>query len=76
MMTKQPDSFPTNKLAVGSSVSTVFAMQAGPIIEEIWPQVAPVVLAGPTVTTSLAALVAIFAGWAVAWFIPDRPQAF
>lgn len=73
-MATQPDSFPTNKLAVGSAISSVFATQVGPVLEEVWPQIAPAVLAGPTMTTTLAMLAAIFVGWAVAWFVPDRPQ--
>ena len=74
-MTKQPDAFPTRKLAVGSTVATIVATQLSPAIVELWPQVAPALLAGPAVTEIVSALAALAAALVAGWFVPDRAQA-
>lgn len=69
---KQPDGLPTNKSMIAGALAPIIALNAEPVVSEVWPQVAPVLLAGPAVTTALAALVGALAGLAVAWWVPDR----
>lgn len=68
----QPSAMPTNKLMVGSTATAVFAQYAGPVVAEIWPQVVPAVVGGPTTTEAVATLSSILAGIAVAWWVRDR----
>ena len=70
----QTTSLPTNKLAVGALLASVAATKAGPLTAEIWPQVAPLWLAGPVATDVAQVLVGAFAGVAVGWFVKDRPN--
>jgi hypothetical protein len=69
---KQPDNLPTNKAAVAGIIAPLIAINAEPVVAEIWPQIAPAMLSGPAVTTALAALCGALAGLAVAWWVPDR----
>lgn len=62
---------PTNKLTVGSAVSSVIGVYAQPVVEEVWPQLVPAVLAGPSVTTAVAVLVSMLAGVLAAYWVPD-----
>lgn len=71
---KQTSLMPTNKLAFGSAVTAIVGTQFSPAVAEVWPQIVPAVLAGPAVTEIISALAALFAGLAVGWFIPDRPN--
>ena len=74
-MARQASVMPTNKLAVGSAVTAIVGTQLSPAVAEVWPQVAPAMLAGPSVTEMISAVVALLAGLAVGWFVPDRAQA-
>ena len=74
-MAKQASSMPTNKLAVGSVVATIVSTQLSPAIVELWPQVAPALLAGPAVAEIVSTLAALAAALLVGWFVPDRAQA-
>jgi len=69
---KQPDALPTNKATAASSIATIVALNAEPVMAELWPYFAPALLAGPAVTSALAAVFGIFVGLAVAWWVPDR----
>jgi hypothetical protein len=71
----QATSFPTNKLTVGASVAALVGTQASPLVAEIWPTLAPAILAGPAATEFVSALVALLAALFVGWFVPDRAQA-
>jgi hypothetical protein len=71
-LVKQPSKLPTNKLAAGAVVSSIVGTQAGPLVQEIWPQLAPAVLAGPVMTDTLAMLIALLSGVVVGWFVPDQ----
>ncbi len=68
----QPDSLPTNKATVAGILAPLVAINIEPVITEVWPMIAPAVLAGPAVTTFLAALAGALAGLALAWWVPDR----
>jgi hypothetical protein len=69
---KQPSAMPTNKLMVGSTVATIVGTQLSPALAEVWPQVAPALLAGPSFTDLIAAIVTLLAGLAAGWIVPDR----
>jgi hypothetical protein len=71
-LVKQPSALPTNKLAVGSAVTAIVGTQLSPAVAEVWPQIAPALLAGPAMTEIVSAVAALLAGLAVGWFIPDR----
>ncbi len=71
---KQKTNYPTRKLSIGASITGVFGVWAGPVVQEVWPQIAPAVLAGENVTNAVAALTAALVGVAVAWFVPDAPN--
>lgn len=73
-MARQISALPTNKLAVGATVAAIIGTQSGPLVTEIWPQIAPAVLSGPVMTDTLAMLVAMIGGVVVGWFVPDRPN--
>lgn len=68
----QVGSLPTNKSAVAASVGSLMVLYAEPVIAELWPQIAPALLAGPAFTSALAGLVGIFVALTVAWWVPDR----
>lgn len=70
-LAKQVSRLPTNKLAVGTTVSAIVGTQAGPLVQEVWPQIAPAVLSGPVMTETMAMIVALLAGMIVGWFVPD-----
>ncbi len=72
---KQTSILPTNKLAIGSAITAIVGTQLSPAVAEVWPGIAPALLAGPAFTDIIAAVVALMAGIAVGWFIPDRAQA-
>lgn len=65
---------PTNKLAVGSAMAAIVGTQTAPLVLEVWPQVAPTILAGEIATQTVSMLVALAAGVAVGWFVPDAPN--
>lgn len=69
---RQPDMLPTNKATVSGGVAVLVATYAGPVVAEIWPQIAPALLAGPAITEFLTAATALLAGLFVAWWVPDR----
>ena len=69
---RQPDNLPTNKAATVAVLAPAGALYVAPIIAELWPQVAPALVAGPAVTEALAWLAGALAALAVAWFVPDR----
>lgn len=71
---RQASNLPSNKLTIGASVAAIVGTQTGPLVEEIWPQLVPAVLAGPVATGTMAALLALLAGLAVGWFVPDAPN--
>lgn len=73
-LAKQRTFTPTNKLAVGTTVSAIVGTQAAPLVQEIWPQLAPAIVAGPVMTETLAMLMALLSGVIVGWFVPDRPN--
>lgn len=68
----QPDALPTNKSAVAAVFGAGFVLHAEPVIAELWPAIAPALLAGPAATAAMSWLAGILAALAVAWFIPDR----
>lgn len=74
-MARQTSALPTNKLAAGATVTAIVGTQLSPAVAEVWPQIAPAMLAGPAMTQLVAGVVALLAGVAVGWFVPDRPQA-
>ena len=65
---------PSNKLTVGSGVAAFVGTQTAPLVLEVWPQVAPTILAGEIATQTVSMLVALAAGVAVGWFVPDAPN--
>ncbi len=65
---------PTNKLAVGSAMAAIVGTQTAPLVLEVWPQVAPAILAGEIATQTVSMLVALLAGVIVGWFVPDMPN--
>jgi hypothetical protein len=69
---KQPSAMPTNKLMVGTTVATIVGTQLSPAVAEVWPLMVPAVLAGPSVTDLVAAVVTLMAGLAAGWVVPDR----
>ena len=71
-MARQTSVMPTNKLAVGSAVTAIVGTQLSPAVAEVWPQIAPAILAGPAFTEIISALAALIAGLVVGWFVPDR----
>jgi len=71
---RQASAMPTNKLAVGSAVTAIVGTQLSPAVAEVWPQIAPALLAGPSVTEIISAVAALVAGLVVGWFIPDAPN--
>jgi hypothetical protein len=71
---KQKSALPTRKLSIGASITGVFGVWAGPVVQEVWPQLVWPVLAGESVTNAVAALTAAMAGVVVAWFVPDAPN--
>jgi hypothetical protein len=68
----QPDALPTNKATVSGAIASLVAVNAEPVVAEVWPQIAPSLLSGPAMTAFLAALAGLMAGLAVAWWVPDR----
>jgi uncharacterized protein YjeT (DUF2065 family) len=74
-MARQTSALPTNKLAAGATVTAIVGTQLSPAVAEVWPQIAPAMLSGPAMTQLVAGVVALVAGLAVGWFVPDRPQA-
>ena len=73
-LAKQKSVMPTNKLAVGSAVTAIVGTQLSPAVAEVWPQIAPAMLSGPAFTEMISAIVALLAGLAVGWFVPDAPN--
>lgn len=72
MLETQPDRLPTNKvLAMGLGTLTA-APFIGPAVAEVWPQIVPPAFSGPAMTDFVAALVAVIASMALAYFVPDR----
>lgn len=74
-LVKQKTAMPTNKLMVGSAVSTIVGTQLSPALAEVWPQIAPSILAGPSFTDLVAAMATLMAGLAAGWLVPDRAGA-
>lgn len=72
MYEKQPDSLPTNKALVAGGIGSILTAYATPVVQEVWPVIAPTVVAGPQFTTFVAAIVGYSVALAVAWFVPDR----
>ena len=68
----QPTALPTNKATVAATVAGVAATYAGPVVMEVWPQIAPAIVAGPNVTSMIAALASALIGLGAAWFVRDR----
>lgn len=73
-LAKQAGYRPTNKLAVGSAMAAIVGTQTAPLVLEVWPQVAPAILAGEIATQTVSMLVALLAGVVVGWFVPDQPN--
>lgn len=73
-MARQRSALPTNKLAVGSAMAAIVGTQTAPLVLEVWPQIAPAILAGEIATQTVSMLVALLAGVVVGWFVPDQPN--
>lgn len=71
---RQKNFAPTNKLAVGSAMAAIVGTQTAPLVLEVWPQIAPAILAGEIATQTVSMLVALLAGVVVGWFVPDQPN--
>jgi hypothetical protein len=69
---RQPDALPTNKAAVSAAIGAAIVLHTEPVIAELWPQIAPAMLAGPAVTSAIAWAAGFTAALVVAWFVPDR----
>ena len=69
---RQPDILPTNKSTVAAALGAGVVLHAEPLIAELWPSIAPPLLAGPAATDAMSWLAGILAALAVAWFVPDR----
>jgi len=68
---KQPDRWPTRKLAtVVAGAPTIYAL-LGDAVGEVWPQIAPAALAGGAMT----AFVGMAASTVLAGGVPDRPNS-
>jgi hypothetical protein len=68
----QPTALPTRKLMVGTLVAAITGTELAPALAEVWPQIAPPVLAGPAVTEYMALVLSLLAGLAVGYFVKDR----
>ena len=71
-LVKQPSAMPTRKLMVGTLAAAVTGTQLAPALAEVWPQIAPPVLAGPAVTEYMALVLSVVAGLAIGYFVKDR----
>lgn len=74
MLAKQPTARPTNKTLTMFGGFVVTTPMVAPVVNEVWPQIAPAVLAGPAFTDAMAAIVAGALSLILAWFVPDRPN--
>lgn len=72
MLANQPTARPTNKALTMFAGFVVTTPQIAPVVNEVWPQIAPAFLAGPAATNALAAIIAGAISLAIAWFVPDR----
>lgn len=63
---------PTNKSLTmfGGFVGTLPFV--APVVDEVWPQIAPAVLAGPAFTDALSAVIAGGIALGIAYFVRDR----
>ena len=74
-LVSQPSAMPTRKLATGTLVAAITGTQLAPALAEVWPQIAPAVLAGPAVTEYLSLVLSIVAGLVAGYFVKDRANA-
>ncbi len=68
----QPDFLPTNKAMTVAALAPGLALHVEPVVAEVWPQLVPLALAGPAMTTAVAWLASALAALVVAWWVPDR----
>ncbi len=68
----QPDAWPTNKTLVGTTSTAMILTLIDPAVSEVWPQIAPAVLAGDAMTALVGATCAVLGGVGLAWLVPDR----
>jgi hypothetical protein len=72
MLANQASARPTNKALTMFAGFVLTTPQVAPVVNEVWPQIAPAALAGPAATNAVAAIIAGAISLAVAWFVPDR----
>jgi hypothetical protein len=72
MLANQASARPTNKALTMFAGFVVTTPQIAPVVNEVWPQIAPAFLAGPAATNAVAAIIAAAISLGVAWFVPDR----
>jgi hypothetical protein len=71
---KQTSALPTRKLTVGSAVATGVTLYMEPVVSEVWPQIAPALLAGPSATQAVAFAFGMGAALLIAYWVPDAPN--
>lgn len=71
-LVSQPSAMPTRKLMVGTLAAAITGTELGPALAEVWPQIAPPVLAGPAVTSYLSLVMSLAAGLAAGYYVKDR----
>ncbi len=69
---RQANAFPTNKAMAAASVAGLLTGYAQPVVAEVWPQIAPIMLSGEAMTGLISGLIGAIASLIVAWWIPDR----
>ncbi|MCB5199009.1 hypothetical protein LGQ03_07135 [Loktanella sp. TSTF-M6] len=74
MTTVQPTKMPTNKSLTMAGGTILLNPLIQPAVSEVWPQIAPTVLAGENMTTLVGAALAAGISLFFAWFVPDRPN--
>jgi hypothetical protein len=72
MTTVQPTKLPTNKALTMAGGTVVLTPLIQPAVFEVWPQIAPMFLAGDAMTALVGGLLTAIASLAFAYFVPDR----
>ena len=74
MTVKEPSAMPNNKLLASFGTGVVSLPFILPAVSEVWPQIAPAFLSGPSMTTAVAAIISGLVSLAMAWFVRNRPN--